>query len=53
MIYDLMCQSPIVLQNVVVLGPNCKSDFLCCRQYLSELVVRDICEFGAVMFGYN
>lgn len=53
MIYHLMRKSPIILQKVVVLRPDCCCDFLCSRQYLSELVVRDVCQFGAVVFGYN
>ena len=53
MIYLLMRQSPIVLQDVVVLRSDCCSDFLCRRQYLGKLIIRDICEFDAVMFGYN
>ena len=51
MIYHLMRQAAIVLQNVVVLSSDCRSNFLCRRQYLRELVVGDVCEFGAVMLG--
>jgi len=53
MIYHLMGQAAIVLQNVVVLGSDCRRDFLRCRQYLRKLVVGDVCEFGAVVLGDN
>jgi hypothetical protein len=53
MIYHLMCQSPIVLQNIVVLHSNCRGDFLRGRQYLSQLIVGNVCQLGAVVFGYD
>jgi hypothetical protein len=42
MIHHLMCQSPVVLQDVVVFCSNCSGDLLCSRKYLSELIVRNV-----------
>jgi hypothetical protein len=50
-IHDLMSHTPIVLQNVIVLSVHCLSDLLCDGQDLGELVVGDIVEFCAVVFG--
>lgn len=52
-IYHLMRQSPIVLQNIVVLRSNCRGDLLRGRQYLSQLIVGNVCQLGAVIFGYD
>jgi hypothetical protein len=50
-IHDLMSHTSIVLQNVVVLSIYRLSDLLCDRQDLGELIVGDIVEFCAVVFG--
>jgi hypothetical protein len=50
-IHDLMSHTSIVLQNVVVLSIYCLSDLLCDGQDLGELVVGDVVEFCAVVFG--
>jgi hypothetical protein len=50
-IHDLMSHTSIVLQNVVVLSIYRLSNLLCDRQDLCELIVGDIVEFCAVIFG--
>jgi len=50
-VHDLVSDASIVLQDVVVLGIHCLSNLLCDRQDLCELVVGDIVEFCAVVFG--
>lgn len=51
MIHLLMRNAPIVLQDVVVLDTLCDGDFLRHGQHFRELVVGDIMQFGAVVFG--
>ena len=53
MIYHLVCQSPIVLQDVVVFCSDCLSDLLRNRQNIGELVVRNVSQLRAVVFGYD
>jgi len=48
-VHYLMCQSAIVLQNVVVLRTNSRCQLLHYWEYFAQLVVRDVCELRAVM----
>lgn len=50
-IHNLMGHTSIVLQDIVVLSIHRLSDLLCDGQDLSELVVGNIVEFCAVVFG--
>jgi hypothetical protein len=50
-VHDLMSHTSIVLQDVVVLSVYRLSDLLCDGQDLGELVVGDIVEFCAMVFG--
>ena len=50
-VHDLVSDASIVLQDVVVLGIHRLSNLLCDGQDLCELVVGDIVEFCAVVFG--
>lgn len=51
MIDHLMSNPSIVLQDVVVGCIDCLCDLLCDGQDLCELVVGDVVEFCAVVFG--
>lgn len=51
MINDLMGQPAVVLQDVVVLGAAGLCDFLGHGQDLTQLIVRDVGQLGAVVFG--
>lgn len=51
MIHHLMRNLSIVLQDVVVVRSHSLGDLLCHRENFGELVVGDIVEFCAVVFG--
>lgn len=51
MIHDLMRNPAIVLQDIVVLDALCYGNLLRDGKYFGKLVVWDIVEFGAVVFG--
>ena len=53
MIDLLMRKAPVVLQDVVVLDALRDGDSLRHRQHLGELVVGNVVEFGAMVFGYD
>jgi hypothetical protein len=50
-IHNLMSNTSVVLQDIVVLSIHRLSNLLCDGQDLGELVVGDIVEFCAVVFG--
>lgn len=51
MVDNLVSNASVVLQDVVVFSVHRLSDFLCDGQDLSELIVGDVVEFCAVVFG--
>lgn len=51
MIDLLMCDPPVVLQNVVVFDTLCDGDLLRDFEDLGELIVGDVVQFGAVVLG--
>lgn len=51
MIHHLMRNLSIVLQDVVVVRSHSLGDLLCHRENFGELVVGDVVEFCAVVFG--
>ena len=51
MINLLVCQSPVVLQYVIVLYTQCSSYLLRDRHRLGKLIVRNLCKFRPMGFG--
>lgn len=51
MIDLLVCDPPVVLQNVVVFDTLCDGDLLRDFEDLRELIVGDVVQFGAVVLG--
>lgn len=51
MIDLLMCDPPVVLQNVVVFDTLCDGDLLRDFEDFGELIVGDVVQFGAVVLG--
>ena len=51
MIDLLVCDPPVVLQNVVVFDTLCDGDLLRDFEDLGELIVGDVVQFGAVVLG--
>lgn len=48
---NLMSLTSIVLQNVVLLGARSNGDLLSDGQQISEMFVRDVVQFRAMVFG--
>lgn len=50
-VHDLVRQAPVILQNVVVLGSGRLGNFGGDGEQFREVFVRDVGQFGAVVFG--
>jgi len=48
---NLVRRAAIVLQNIVIRRTRSRGDFLQDREHLEEVVVGDVCQFGAVVLG--
>ena len=49
MVNKLMCRPTVVLEDVVVLRPACLHEFLDNREDLAQLIIGNVCKFGAVV----
>jgi len=51
MIHLLVCNAPVVLQNIVVFDALCDGDLLRHGEHLGQLIVGDVVQFRTVVFG--